>query len=351
MEPLISGKVFKQAQARLYSGKVNRLSDREMLLSLSRLLKKVGHLSSEIIERSKLVPSAATFRHHFGSLERVYELLGYRKRYCSRADGRPWIDDEILGQMRLVYARHGYISTRLVRDDPKLPSLGVLVRRFGSVRKAFEKAGIPMRSRAEINAETHARLRARESTLQELMHSDSIVKVKPRYSSEVLITRLTHLLGQHGYLSTGLIDRAPDLPSSGTLRYRFGSLLKAYELAGWDVSYRQIMSERHKRCKKAKFSAEMLIAGLRGLLEQHGYISSNLITLAPDMPSAQVVRYRFGTLLKAYQLAGWSIDSHEVISAMHRRRHKTVCVSKPSPAPNVAPPTSSKRWGRGHRLP
>lgn len=54
-----------------------------------------------------------------------------------------------------------------------------------------------------------------------------------RPSNEELINKLRRFLAKRGHLSEAAIDRARDLPSSGIYRYRFGSLLGAYELVGY----------------------------------------------------------------------------------------------------------------------
>jgi len=55
-----------------------------------------------------------------------------------------------------------------------------------------------------------------------------------RLSDEDMLARLKALMHRHASLSSHLIDSADDLPSSATYRNRFGSLLQAYRLAGYD---------------------------------------------------------------------------------------------------------------------
>lgn len=54
-----------------------------------------------------------------------------------------------------------------------------------------------------------------------------------RLSNDEMLTRLRQLFRLHGYLSGIIIDEAADLPSSSVYRYRFGTLLRAYELIGF----------------------------------------------------------------------------------------------------------------------
>ena len=54
-----------------------------------------------------------------------------------------------------------------------------------------------------------------------------------RFSNEEMVERLRSVLGTHGYLSGALIDDAEGIPSSASYRYRFGTLVAAYRLAGY----------------------------------------------------------------------------------------------------------------------
>lgn len=54
-----------------------------------------------------------------------------------------------------------------------------------------------------------------------------------RFSDEEMLNRLTKLLGEKGHLSGLVIDEVDDMPSSSAYRNRFGSLLHAYKLVGY----------------------------------------------------------------------------------------------------------------------
>lgn len=64
---------------------------------------------------------------------------------------------------------------------------------------------------------------------------------------------------------------------------------------------RGIILERNRR-----LTDEEMIAKLRALFVKHATISSHLIDTAEDMPPSSSYRTRFGSLLQAYQLAGYS---------------------------------------------
>ena len=87
-----------------------------------------------------------------------------------------------------------------------------------------------------------------------------------RYTDEELLGKLKELLAKHGELSAGLIDNADDLPSSSQYQSRFGSLLRAYQLAGFapDRDYRYVQVNRHIRALRSPFEDDIVNA-LRGL--------------------------------------------------------------------------------------
>ena len=70
-----------------------------------------------------------------------------------------------------------------------------------------------------------------------------------RYTDEDLIARLKLLAAKHPTLSASLIDAADDIPTSTTFRSRFGSLIRAYRLAGYtpDRNYEYVEINRHLR--------------------------------------------------------------------------------------------------------
>lgn len=61
-----------------------------------------------------------------------------------------------------------------------------------------------------------------------------------------------------------------------------------------------------ERCRK--FSDEEMLAKLRTLHERHGWLSGLIINESDDMPSSTVYAHRFGSLIRAYQLIGYTPD-------------------------------------------
>ncbi len=54
-----------------------------------------------------------------------------------------------------------------------------------------------------------------------------------RLSNDEMLGRLKSILEQHGKISGVLIDERDEMPSTASYRYRFGSLVRAYELVGY----------------------------------------------------------------------------------------------------------------------
>lgn len=79
-----------------------------------------------------------------------------------------------------------------------------------------------------------------------------------RFSDEEMLDRLKHLFHHHGYLSGVIIDETGNMPSSGAYQHRFGSLIRAYELVGFqpDRDYRYIEINRFLRQKHHDVVAE-----------------------------------------------------------------------------------------------
>jgi DNA invertase Pin-like site-specific DNA recombinase len=76
--------------------------------------------------------------------------------------------------------------------------------------------------------------------------------------------------------------------------------------------------------RSVRLSDEEMLERLRALREQHGRVSAILINETDGMPSSAVFRHRFGTLLRAYQLIGYTperdlsfIEINRLLRKMH----------------------------------
>jgi DNA invertase Pin-like site-specific DNA recombinase len=80
---IVDPELFRAAQTVLAT-RYRHLSDDEMLALLKDLYVKHGRLSSIIIDQSKDLPVSLTYRQRFGSLGRVYQLVGYVQQRTDR---------------------------------------------------------------------------------------------------------------------------------------------------------------------------------------------------------------------------------------------------------------------------
>jgi DNA invertase Pin-like site-specific DNA recombinase len=76
-----------------------------------------------------------------------------------------------------------------------------------------------------------------------------VQKRSRRFSDQELLESLSALLAEKGWLSGLVIDEVEDMPSSSTFRYRFGSLVRAYQLVGYSPAkdFRYIETNRALR--------------------------------------------------------------------------------------------------------
>ena len=86
VEPTVDRSLFARAQ-QIMAERYHTMSDDEMLRGLRLLLKRKGKLSFGIINNAPGIPSTANYVKRFGSLRKIYALVGYRSpRNCD------WID-------------------------------------------------------------------------------------------------------------------------------------------------------------------------------------------------------------------------------------------------------------------
>jgi DNA invertase Pin-like site-specific DNA recombinase len=98
-----------------------------------------------------------------------------------------------------------------------------------------------------------------DSTL--FLAAQGIILTRSRkLSDEEMLERLRAVLTRHGRISGILIDEAEDLPSSSAFRNRFGSLVSAYRLIGYDpeIDYSFIEINRQIRKRHPEIVAEVL---------------------------------------------------------------------------------------------
>jgi len=77
-----------------------------------------------------------------------------------------------------------------------------------------------------------------------------ILERSRRYSNEELLERLKKLYEKRGYLSAIVIDEYDDIPTSSIYRSRFGSLIRAYRLVGYEPDRDYAYIEINRRLRR-----------------------------------------------------------------------------------------------------
>ena len=194
-EPIVDSKTFARAQEIVASRTLCK-TDEQLLQELRSLLAAKGTLSNKLIDEAAGMASARTYHHRFGGLRRACELIGYDWKNNGRKS-----DEQMLQDLRSLLASRGRLSERIIDASPLKSNKPR--RRFGSLSRAYELIGYDWKNNG-------------------------------RKSDEQMLQDLRSLLASRGRLSHRIIDAVPHLIKSDQLRYRFGSLSRAYELIGYD---------------------------------------------------------------------------------------------------------------------
>lgn len=122
-EPLVSPKVFDQAQALLADHRP-RYSTERIVEQLRQLLADRGTLSLKIIKEAKGIVGASTVSHRFGSLAPVYKVLGYtparNPEYLLTRTRLRVLKDELLAQVVDGLEAMGLVTEVLSAKDALL---------------------------------------------------------------------------------------------------------------------------------------------------------------------------------------------------------------------------------------
>ena len=138
-----------------------------------------------------------------------------------------------------------------------------------------------------------------------------------KFPDDEMIEKLRRLLKAEGRLSRRLIDITPGIPCVPTYIRRFGSMAAVYERVGYTRTRRQ-----REHTEPAGLEPAQIAAGLRNLLRSHGYLSAKLINASPEVPYADTIRRRLGSLEAAYAMVGYTPTRQEMLVAAWRRRRQ-----------------------------
>jgi hypothetical protein len=214
-------------------------------------------------------------------------IIRQRKHRTFRGRPKGLSKQEMVHKLRCLFEKHGFLSHRLIDNADGLPSHAVYAARFGSLQHAYQLVGYDLRDYRFSQA-------AR------------------RFSDQEMLNRLRQLFRKEGHLTSDMINGADGMRSSHLYRRRFGSLFWAYELIGFKPRCR-----KHPARTRGLSNDEML-ERLRRLLKEKGRLSAPIIDESETVPSSDVFRARFGSLMRAYRLIGLAGDRYQSISKRPR---------------------------------
>jgi DNA invertase Pin-like site-specific DNA recombinase len=133
--PAIIDEVRFAAVRQLLFQRCRRLSSERLLADLAQLYDRAGRASYRHINNDPGMAQAATYRIRFGSINRAYELAGIPKR-------RP--DQLLLNELLRLYEREGKVTWKLINSERGMSAVRTYVKRFGSLPNAYKLAGLDM---------------------------------------------------------------------------------------------------------------------------------------------------------------------------------------------------------------
>jgi DNA invertase Pin-like site-specific DNA recombinase len=153
-----------------------------------------------------------------------------------------------------------------------------------------------------------------ESAQANIRHSDRAG------TDDELIAELREAMKRHGRLSHRVLSLDTKTHDARVYLKRFGTLERAFELAGYERSARQSRAaENARRNRPQRFrtyapqlSDEEMLRRLRDLYRREGRLTADLIHGEPGVPSDACYRKRFGSLQRAYELVGYEPSRAQV---------------------------------------
>jgi hypothetical protein len=130
-------------------------------------------------------------------------------------------------------------------------------------------------------------------------------------SEPEMLRSLKRLFREKKTLSQAIINECPYTPSAHAYWAHFGSLPALYRRVGFTCP--------PTGTRGRTFSDDELLDGIRRLHATFGYITIALIDRDRDLPTYKGFTKRFGSMLKAYGLAGFPMTKSESNSAARRR--------------------------------
>ncbi|HEY4276322.1 MAG TPA: recombinase family protein [Rhizomicrobium sp.] len=230
------------------------------------------------------------------------QIAAYLRRKGIKADGgRPWRGPTVRKALtnELVVGRYIYNRTTQKLHTPKRNNPQALWTTASDVVEPMISETLFAAAQERINRRAHYH------------HTD-----------QRMLEVLKALFLAKGRVSHGIISRAGGVPSIKTYVQHFGSIEAALKLIGYNAPL----------CisgKDAAWSVTGLKAQLRGMYDQHGYLSVALIDKDATLPSATHLRKKIGKMPDLYAFAGLPPKSQAEIMAEARSRGALKMIGRP----------------------
>ena len=142
------------------------LHRQEALDGLSALHERHGYISQSIVNTDRSLPGAHWYRTHFGSFSEACNAAGIHQSIPELiSDARCRVmklflngsqqanthvkhplqdlpDADLIAGVRRIFQTYGYVNGRLINEDPELPSIRGIYRRYASLKHLYAKAGV-----------------------------------------------------------------------------------------------------------------------------------------------------------------------------------------------------------------
>ncbi|KQX01086.1 hypothetical protein ASC94_00040 [Massilia sp. Root418] len=154
-----------------------------------------------------------------------------------------------------------------------------------------------------------------------MLNSCGIVDERGRPWTRYLVR---HVLTSEKYIGNIVFNRSSNKLKARTIRNPPEMWIRnegAFRASVPAAAFRAAEQLRIRRCQH--HSSLELLAMLHQLQARHGCVSGLLINAAPELPSAQTFRYRFGSLTEAYRQAGVVTAAHAQYERSRRRLYDT----------------------------
>jgi DNA invertase Pin-like site-specific DNA recombinase len=122
-----------------------------------------------------------------------------------RRRNEPYPKEEVLESLRRLAHKHGFLDQRLIKETPGMPPVRQLFEVYGGLKEIRKLLGVKSRPGP------------------------------PWYlSDEDLLAALKRLLQEKGHLTRVIINKSKEVACASVYERRFGSLLQAYRLIGYE---------------------------------------------------------------------------------------------------------------------